>query len=160
MVFVRKSGVGPVISSTIYDVTDGKIKFVGILNNDTKITYQTSPGKKRFMVWGENADFMEANLSAGKTYYGIAAPRMGVWKARFSLWPIKHTKTAEFNHNHERVKEIISSTKLVENTEKSKQWYEANKAKIKEAHDKYITKWNTWTPENLKRRTLRPNDNI
>ena len=34
-----------------------------------------------FSVVGEAADFLEADLAAGKTYYIQVAPRMGAWKA-------------------------------------------------------------------------------
>ncbi len=40
------------------------------------------------MVVGENADFISAELGANKTYYALVTPRIGAWKARFSLKPI------------------------------------------------------------------------
>lgn len=54
----------------------------------TKVAYHTEPGEHMFMVIAESADFMQATLEAGKTYYAQIVPRPGVWKARFSFRPI------------------------------------------------------------------------
>ncbi len=40
------------------------------------------------MVVSEAADFAKADVEAGKTYYVLVTPRMGWWKARFSLRPL------------------------------------------------------------------------
>ena len=91
VLFMRDSFVGSAIRASIYDVSGKEPVFIGILNNGTKVAYNTLPGKHTFMVVSEAADFMEADLSARRTYYSIVTPRMGAWKARFSMWPIKQS---------------------------------------------------------------------
>ena len=75
------------IQSTVFDVTDDAPRMVGIVSAKTKIAYEVAPGEHHFMVVSEAADFMRADLAAGKTYYALVTPRMGVWRARFSLLP-------------------------------------------------------------------------
>ena len=65
------------IQASVYDVTSGAPEFIGIVSNDTKISYMTSPGEHMFMVVGESADFLKASVVEGKTYYTVVSPRMG-----------------------------------------------------------------------------------
>lgn len=160
VVFMRSSFVGSAISSSLYDVTSGEPVFIGILNNGTKVPYVTSPGKHVFMVVAESADYMEANLEAGKTYYGMATPRMGAWKARFSLWPIKRSESAPYPLGSKEVESWIASTKLATLTEKANQWFVKNKANITAKHNKYWPTWLDNAPEDIAARTLDPEDGI
>lgn len=160
VVFLRSSFVGSAINASLYDVTDEQTKYLGIISNGTKIAYRTAPGKHTFMVVSEAADFMEADLLPGKTYYSIVTPRMGAWKARFSMWPIRndastryHTEMAEFN-------KWVSSTKLVTNSEKSKTWYENNKDSVKSKQLEYWPVWQKKSSEDLAERTLNPQDGM
>jgi hypothetical protein len=157
IVFTRSKFMGSAISASLYDVTSGSPKFVGIIANDTKILYKTSSGKKRFMVVAENADFMEANVIGGKTYRAVVTPRWGAMKARFSLWPVKKAATAEF-HSGDPKTEALFNTKLVELTPEAIEWYNANKEDIQNKHNEYLIKWKKFTPENLALRTLNPGD--
>ena len=114
VVFLRSSFMGSAINASLYDVTGGELKFVGIIANGTKIAYDTKPGKHTFMVVSEAADFMEADIRPGKTYYSIVTPRMGAWKARFSLWPIKNDASSKYNLESPDFDSWLSGTKLVE----------------------------------------------
>ena len=71
IIFLRSTFVGSAIQSSIYDVTVGEPEFIGILSNDTKLAHTVEPGKHVFMVVSEAADFMEAELAPGLTYYSI-----------------------------------------------------------------------------------------
>lgn len=62
-------------------------KYVGTSASKTKIPYQADPGKHLFMVVGESADFMEADLAEGRTYYAVVQIRPGLFGGRFSLQP-------------------------------------------------------------------------
>ena len=44
-------------------------EIVGILSSNTKIAYQVDPGKHLFMVQGEGAEFIAADVLPGKVYY-------------------------------------------------------------------------------------------
>jgi hypothetical protein len=78
LVFMRPSGVGSGIQSTVYEVSGDEVRIIGIVSAKTKIAYQAEPGKQLFMTVGESADFMSAELQPGRTYYASVAPRMGL----------------------------------------------------------------------------------
>lgn len=160
VVFMRSSFVGSAISASLYEVTNGDIEFIGVIVNGTKVSYKTTPGKHVFMVVSEAADFMEADLSAGKTYYSIATPRMGTWAARFSLWPIKNDPDADFHTDMPQFDGWLKNTKLVENTDKSMAWYEANKETVRQKYEKYWPVWKTKSEADLLKRTLMPEDGL
>lgn len=146
VVFMRSSFLGSAISSSIYDVTSGEPEFIGIVANGTKIAYDTTPGERTFMVVSEAADFMVANLAPGKTYYSLITPRMGFWKARFSLWPIKKDSAAEHSLQSKDFKEWYTDTQLVQNSEKSLSWYNKNKDSVMEKYQEY---WKVWQQKPL-----------
>lgn len=160
VIFMRSSFVGSAINASLYDVTNGDIEFIGIIANGTKLSYKTSPGEHVFMVVSEAADFMEADLGSGKNYFSIATPRMGAWVARFSLWPFKNDPNADFNTEMAEFNRWVADTKLVENTEKSKLWYEKNKESVRKKYEKYWPVWENKTKEDLARRTLLPEDGM
>lgn len=51
------------------------------------VAYEATPGQHLFSVYSENADYLPANLVAGKTYYVLVRVVMGVWKPRFYMTP-------------------------------------------------------------------------
>ena len=112
------------------------------------------------MVISEAADFMKAELAANKTYYGIVTPRMGVWKARFSLYPIKKNPASKFSNTSDKFQGWVKNTKLVENTPESKQWARENSVDIRDKYSEYWAKWQEKTPEKKKQLTLIPSDGI
>ena len=79
--FLRPSSLGGAIKFGIWD----KENFIGILTPKNYIQYKASPGEHIFMTRAENWSVIKATVTAGKTYYILAAPRMGVWKARVSM---------------------------------------------------------------------------
>ena len=136
IIFMRPSSLGGAIQSSVFDVSTSDNVLVGIVSHKTKVAYSVSPGEHLFMVVGESADFMKASLEADKTYYALVTPRIGVWKARFSLKPV---------HNDDRTsddfKDWDSSCTFVENTEASYQWARANMPSIQEKRTTYFEKW-------------------
>jgi hypothetical protein len=160
VIFMRSSFVGSAISASLYEVTDGNIEFIGVIVNGTKVSYRTVPGKHVFMVVSEAADFMEADLAPGKNYFSITTPRMGAWKARFSLWPIKNDPDAEYHTGMSEFDDWVSDTKLVNNTDESRSWYEKNKESVKKKYDDYWPVWQEKTAEDLAERTLVPEDGM
>ncbi len=160
VIFMRSSFVGSAINASLYDVTGEKPEFIGIIANGTKIAYDTQPGKRVFMVVSEAADFMEADLAPGKTYYSIVTPRMGAWKARFSLWPIKADANAEYSTQSDDFDKWRKGTKLVQNSPKSNAWYEKNKNDIVAKQQKYWPVWQEKTDEEVAKRSLSPEDGM
>ncbi len=160
IVFMRSSFIGSAINATVYDVTNNQTKFLGVLANGTKIAYSTHPGKHTFMVVSEAADFLEAEMSAGKTYYSIVTPRMGAWKARFSMWPIRNDTSSEYNTNSSEFQSWLSNTKLVTNTEASENWFKKNAASVKEKQSEYYKVWQQKSAADLAERTLNRDDGL
>jgi hypothetical protein len=136
VVFMRPSGLGFAIQSVVFDATPEEPKLVGIVSAKTKIAYQVDPGEHRFMVVSESADFMDATLSEGKTYYALVTPRIGVWRARFSLHPVRKNEIGEKEFN-----EWIKDTRWVENTEQSDAWARDNMPSVREKQAENITEW-------------------
>lgn len=158
VVFMRSAFTGKAIDASLYDVTDGKTQFVGILSNDTKIAYPVAPGHRVFMVVSEAADFLEAELVAGKTYYALITPRMGMWKARFSLWPVSRDPEAEYSWQSSDFKDWISDTQLVTNSPKSLSWFQQHKSDVEAKRVEYWPVWQKKSPADLAERTLKASD--
>jgi hypothetical protein len=158
VVFVRSSFLGNAINASIYDVTSGEPIFIGVIANETKIAYPTNAGKHLFMVVSEAADFLEAEVVAGKSYYSIITPRMGFWKARFSMWPVKNDGSTKYNTASKEFQKILISTKLVENSEKSNAWFKKHQQDIRSKYLEYLPVWQQKSAEDLAKRTLLKSD--
>jgi hypothetical protein len=128
---IRPSMFGGAIQSTVYDGD----QYIGTVSADTHIAYQADPGPHMFMVIGESADFMQADLVVGKTYSAVVAPRMGVWKARFSFRP----NNGDFTDA--QIQEWLASTREVTVNEEGLRWAQDNAASIQEKKAKYLPEW-------------------
>jgi hypothetical protein len=84
--------LGRAAGALLYDVSDGDQElFIGISDPDTKVGYLSPAGRRRFMVVGETADFLDAELEPGKTYYALVTTRPGWWAPRFSFRPVRRS---------------------------------------------------------------------
>ncbi len=157
---MRASFVGSAIKSSIYEVSNGETKFIGILKNKKRITYKTTAGKHTFMVIAESADFMEANLAEDKTYYSVISPRMGLIKARFSMFPFRNDGTSKFHTESKEFEKLKKKTQEVLITDESKAWYDKKKKKFEKKRIKYWKKWKKKTAEEISEKTLNAEDGI
>ncbi len=137
IIFMRPQTLGFAIQSTVFDISTDENMLVGIVSAKKKVAFKTRPGKHLFMVVGENADFMKADLDAGKTYYALVHPRMGVWKARFSLGPVSK------NVNQKQLDSWLTTCKYTENTDGSYKWAEQHASNIQKMRVGYMKKWNS-----------------
>lgn len=153
VIFMRPSVFGGAIQSSVFDVTTADNVLVGIVSSKTKVAYRVTAGDHLFMVVGESADFMKAELLAGKTYYALVTPRMGVWKARFSLRPVHGEELSS-----DEFKDWESSCEFVENTESSLQWAKDNAPSIQDKREHYFEKWMSKPEE--ERPVLRKEDGL
>lgn len=87
--FVRTSSMGFAINFKYFN---GK-EFIGKFKGKGYLAYESEPGKHLFWAASENADFIEAELEAGKTYVIIADPKMGGMKARVALSILNFSET-------------------------------------------------------------------
>lgn len=128
LIFFRPTNFAGAIQSTIYDGDT----YIGTLSGETHMAYQASPGSHMFMIIGESADFMRAEVSAGKTYYAEVVPRMGVWKARFSLRPVNGSNDMELT---------MRTTKQVAVNDEGRQWAREHAGDIQAKKAEYLPKW-------------------
>ncbi|MFV8782807.1 hypothetical protein ACNKU7_10335 [Microbulbifer sp. SA54] len=160
IVFMRSSMLGSAINASLFEVTDSGNAFIGIMANGTKISHEVEPGEHTFMVVSEAADFMRANLEAGKTYYAMVTPRMGAWKARFSFQPIRTGDEGKFSTESEEFPGWVAGTKLVENSAQSLLWAENQATSVNKKKEAYYTKWQAKDQEEIARQTLNATDGI
>jgi len=130
--FVRPSSFGGAIQSAVYDGDS----YIGTVSANTHMVYHAVPGKHMFMIIGENADFMSADLAAGKTYYAQIVARMGFWKARFSLVP------SNGQHKQSQRDKWIKSTRQVSVNDEGRAWATENYSSSMEMKNEYIETWN------------------
>ncbi|WP_431861779.1 hypothetical protein [Azospirillum sp.] len=133
LVFLRPSLFGGAIQSPVFDVTDGAPQFVGIVSASTKLAYASPPGKRRLMVVGENAGFLDAELGTARTYYARVEPQMGIWKARFVLEPVPASTSALAGE--------LNNCKWVENGPTAGDWARENMPSVKAKMANYLPDW-------------------
>ena len=136
IIFIRPSSVAFSVQSSIFEIKNKEPVVVGIVPAKKRIVYEVDPGKHLFMVLGESADFMKAELLADKTYVAFITPRAGWIKARFSLEPIyKNTRRwVDVSYDIERYQ-------LLETSPATLKWAEKNSRSIKGKYRGYYTKW-------------------
>ncbi len=153
VVFMRPATFGGAIQSVVYEATTPNHSMVGIVSSGTKVAYRTPPGEHMFMVVSESADFLRATLDAGKTYYVLVTPRMGVWRARFSLKPVR---AADFDTS--RFKSWDRSTKLYQNTDASQAWAVNNAPSVQKRRDEAQPRWHNKPDDDKADATLLASD--
>jgi len=152
VVFVRPSYfVGDPIPASIFDVTEpGDAKFIGILNRKTRVEYPVKPGLHTFMIVSEAADFLQAQIVGGKTYYALVTPRPGAWKARFSLVPVRQ--------GEQRVQKWEDEIPLVTNTTRTLDWARKNASSVEDKRSRYWPEWSSKPQDQRLAQTLNAED--
>lgn len=143
--FTRPSSYGGAIQATIYDGD----AYIGTVSGGTHVAYETTPGTHLFMVVGESADFMQADLLPDKTYYAGVHARMGVWKARFSFVPFNGS---DVKHGRD---EVEDSRQVAVNDE-GRRWATQNAPSITEKKRAYLPAWERKSDQ----QTLHPDSGI
>jgi hypothetical protein len=96
--------------------------------------------------------------TASKTYYLLANPRMGVWKARFSLLPIHDLAGAKYSTQSADFNKWMNETSWVNITPQAQQWYSAHAADIHARKIDYMRKWDKASARQKQELTLRADD--
>jgi hypothetical protein len=136
IVFMRPSGMGYAIASSVFELRPEGDVFIGHVPAKKKLVHHVAPGPVRFMVVSEAADFMQADLEAGKTYYALVTPRMGMWRARFSLRPVHASELGGAE-----LKEWLEECTWVETTDEARDWARRNAGSVQEKKAEYLQKW-------------------
>jgi hypothetical protein len=88
LIFFRPSKQASGVEAALFDVTEpGDPKFIGMVTPASKFSYSLKPGLYTFMVIGETAEFMQATVAGGKTYYALVIPKAGA--KRFAIEPVR-----------------------------------------------------------------------
>ena len=136
VIFMRPESLGYQIQSSVFEIKSKLPALVGIIAAETKLAYRLDPGPHLFMVVGESADFMTADLAPNKIYYALIEPRMGVWKARFSFDPVHEEKVTTSD-----LTDWMEDCRWVEKTAESLDWAQENMPSIQAKLDKYYPVW-------------------
>jgi hypothetical protein len=156
IVFMRSSFVLSAIGVEMFEVNDGKLTFIGNLSTDTRIAHKTKPGKKVYMAYGQAADFMIANVEAGKTYFSIVRPNWGT--GGFAPTPIRVDGTSDYNTSLPAFKKWMNLTLYEIKQPEANEWFEKNKEKYEKIYIDYWNRFQRKTPNEKAQRTLNPFD--
>lgn len=149
VVFMRVSKQSSGANASLFDVTEpGAPKFIGNVNAATKISYPLNPGIYTFMVVGETADFMQATIVGGKTYYALVIPRAGA--KRFAIEPVRRNEIGG--------KEFLTwdrGTKLMTDTGTAQGF---NAAEVSDKRNRYWQDWGKKAPGERAELTINAED--
>ena len=160
VVFMRPSAYGALISASVYYITGDQETFIGVVKHDYRVAHVADPGERMFMVLGENVDFLDAKLDADKTYYVLVSPRIGAWKARFSLRPVRNDAISEYNTQSADFAKWQQETKWMQRTAAGDAWYAGKKSEIATKKAKYMERWNARPSGDKLDQFLRPEDGV
>lgn len=132
VVFLRPAAGAKGIHSAVYQDEE----FLLLMTGKTAYLRMVDPGEHRFMVVSEAADFLAADLDGGKIYFIQVKPRMGAWRARFSLHPIL-PETADWS----KLQSWLNDVYLVEPNDAAGTWAEKNHASAMKKKSAYLPKW-------------------
>jgi hypothetical protein len=137
VVFMRSTFLGKAIGASVFEIRNDNPELVGLVANDTKVAYEVDPGRHLFMVVSESADYMSADLAPNRTYYAFVDPRMGAFRARFSLAAVNRD-----GKRSQAAQNCLKDCRLVENTPESEGWARANMSDIRSKHAANYSRWN------------------
>jgi hypothetical protein len=133
VVFLRAANVGT--TTSLFEVRAPEDTFIGLLVNDTRLVYLTAPGRTRFMVVGLSANFLDAELEAGKTYQ-VAVILGPDAEEHFRLQPVRPGAAPS-----KGVQLCLESCTWVENTDRSQAWYRQHATSIQRKKARYLPLW-------------------
>ena len=150
VVFLRPKGLAGAIQAAIYEVEEPEpAKLIGLVAAMKKVAYRTTPGRHVFMSVSEDADFITANLAAGKVYYVVVKAEGGTWKSNFSLKPVRAV-------GHAALAKPLSETAWVAVTADSLAWAQEN---AKDIEEKQLRSYRLWLRKpSFERLALFPDD--
>ena len=115
---------------------DSEPEIIGILPVRTMVAYHVDPGRHLFMVLGQFADFMTADVLPNRTYYVFALARPGKFRALYSLKAVDKQEQGSKDF-----KEIIASFKWVVKTPEALNYAASNMAAIRSRQDESYRVW-------------------
>src|SRR6267142_4461255 len=158
IIFLADPGAGfTSISVTLYDITEPSVKFIGVIDQGTKVAYAVKPGTYAFMVLATSTDFMEASVVAGKRYFAIVSAEYpkAVGTLRYRL---KAVRQAELSSS-----DFISMERnaaYAAKTARADDWYanSKNAASVAARREKFFPAWFRKSPQERDSQVLRAED--
>jgi hypothetical protein len=138
VIFLRPARAGT--TTSLFELRGAEQRFIGLLVSDTRLVYRTAPGRTRFMVIGLSADFLDADLVAGKTYHIAVLLGQGPSEQFFVLRPVRPGMPQA-----SAVQYCVTSCTWVENTERSETWARRQASSIQRKKARYLPAWESQT---------------
>ena len=110
------------------------------------------------MVQLDNADFLAADLRAGRTYYVIVTPRWGYRTVYFSLAPVTRYRRTQFHIGMGFIRHAIDRDPILEYTSEGLEYMNNRSRRAKKLYQVYLHKWNRKNQRRKLRATLLPED--
>jgi hypothetical protein len=151
IIFVRHSRLGGSVSFPIVS-EDGQ--FVANLRGSMNATLALAEGHHRFFVLAENAELVELDVVAGRTYVVEARPRMGWGKARVTAETVRRG-TPRFAAAPSWIR---ATQTYVPEPVAGAAWANANRASVLEKIARATADFNSSDGEYRAVRTLQAND--
>jgi hypothetical protein len=156
VVFLSPENPGEIRRITIHDVSTPAPKFVGFAESNSRLSYRVRPGKYTFMVSFLEAEFLEATVADGKTYYVVVSQnvgrRAGVMN-RYYLLAIKGAGLADLDFV--RLSRNATPMSLSESGER---WGAARTRDFTAKKEKYWHRWLALPPQQRKLFVLEATD--
>ena len=151
--FMRPSNFGGAIRMGLFD---GEKKFLGHALPESYWTLEMDPGEHWIYGYAENLTVLKADLEAGKSYYVVARPRMGVWKTRISL-----TALAERTEDWDKRQAWLDDSEYLSvDTVGGQAELDDNADDIASKIEKGQELWAKWSEEERDLHSLKPADGI
>ena len=137
IIFMRPGRIAGRVRSAVLDATGSEYKMVGFLTGRTRVAYKTAPGKLLFMISGRTAEFLEAEVEAGKTYFAlIRAIQIPFVGTKFLFDPVDQEQAAL-----PKFAEWKRISRFVKNTPQSIEWARKSESRLKIQQDRSYEKW-------------------
>jgi len=135
--------------------SDGK--YLGESLARSQFTVSLPEGKYTFISWSENTHAMKANLKAGKTYYVRLMVHMGTWAPRIYPVPLKPGSEL-WSKKDEFLKGATVYKPDREGGQKA--MIDARPKEAKEVIENGLKRFESYTDQEKKDRTMNPEDGI
>ena len=123
--------------STLFEIKEQRDpQAIGIGGGGTKVVHEADPGKHLFMVVGETADFMTADLLPNSTYHVTVVVSAGKWRARYALRPTdqRDMESGDF-------KQLLAASSWTESAAAAQSWAASNMPSIRARYAQYYPPW-------------------
>ena len=151
VVFVRPSGMA---NKVVFTIIDERGYFLGDSTSGARFSVFLDPGEHYFIVWTETTETVKATLAPGRTYYVEVRPKMGMWKARASLWAVNRKSNLA-----QQIPSYLSDTKVTTPDFAAGQAYlNSLKNELPDAAKKGVETYAGYSPEDKADVTLMPED--